>query len=92
MYFNFEDNAMMQLLSYENGDVKPFDRTEDEEVQKQHRYLFNFLFPLERYESLFMLQSNNIFDRYVEEKDTFYLTRNFVLQIIQQINFFHFEK
>ena len=82
----FEDNAMMQLLSYENGDVKPFDRTEDEEVQKQHRYLFNFLFPLERYESLFMLQSNNIFDRYVEEKDTFYLTRNFVIQIIQQIN------
>ena len=82
----FESDGMRDLLSYENGNVIPFDSTDEDELNKQHRYLFDFLFPVRRYESLFMLQSSHVFDLKVEDNKVFDLTRRFILELIQQLN------
>ena len=83
----FKNDGMRDLLSYENGAVAPLASNNDnEELGKPHRYLFDFMFPFDRYESLFMLQANSVFDREVEENKPFRNTRKFILEIIKQIN------
>ena len=84
---NYQEKAMSDLLSVRRGEVKPYDVNDDPENEKTHRYLFDFLFPIHRYECMHAIQNNMIFDKYVPEDQNkiFESTRLFILNVIERV-------